>query len=145
MADYPTGLPVFDPKDNFVDTVNAPDVNSLYTEVRAIAQTIGLTPQTRAANWGVGSFDTTILNYSTVTARLQNTENAAYTTYNDYVSKSGGTTITSLANGTTSLTVKAKSGQTAPLLDVKDASNASLVSVSTIGTLTAVLIDGGSA
>ena len=145
MADYPTGLPVFDPKDNFLDVVNDGDVNILYTEVRAIAETVGVTPQTRAANWGVGTFDTTILNYSTVGARLQNTENAAYITYNDYVSKSGGTTITSLANDTTSLIIKAKSGQTAPLLDVKNASNTTLVSVSSAGTLTAVLIDGGNA
>lgn len=145
MANYPTGLPVFDPKTNLEDTVNAPDINDAYTEILAIAQTAGLTPQTRAANWGVGNFDTTVLNYNTIGARVQNVENAAYITYNDYVSKSGGTTITSLANDTTSLIIKAKSGQTAPLLDVKNASNTTLVSVSSAGTLTAVLIDGGSA
>lgn len=44
MANYPTGLPVFDPKTNLEDTVNAPDVNDAYTEIVAIAGTLGTTP-----------------------------------------------------------------------------------------------------
>lgn len=145
MANYPTGLPVFDPKTNLEDTVNAPDVNDAYTEIVAIAGTLGTTPQTRAANWGVGSFETANLNYGTVGSRIQNVENAAHIIYNDYVKKSGGTIITSLENDTTSLSIKAKSGQTAPLFDIKNAANTTLVSVSSAGTLTAVLIDGGNA
>lgn len=142
---YPSFPVTFSPKVNLEDIVVAEDVNRLYEEVTAIAATVGLTPQTRVTSWGTGSFNTATTTYSTLGERVRNVENGTFIVYNDYVSKSGGTTITSTSAGTISLGIKAKSDQTADLLSITRADNSVLVSVTKDGLLTAVTIDGGNA
>ena len=142
---YPNFPVVFSPKVNLEDTVIAEDVNRLYEEVTAIANVTGLTPQTRSTAWTSGTFDTSTTTYSSVGERIRNTENGTYIVYNDYVSKSGGTTIVSSGTSVVNLSLKLRSSQTANMLELKDTSDAILASVSAAGTLRAVLIDGGSA
>lgn len=142
---YPNTPVVFTPKVNLEDVVNAADVNRLYEEVTAIANTTGVTPQTRSTAWATGTFETGATTFSTVGERIRNTENGTYIVYNDYVSKSGGTTIVSSGTSVVNLSLKLRSSQTANMLELKDTSDAILASVSAAGTLRAVLIDGGTA
>lgn len=142
---YPNFPVTFSPKVNLESIVVAEDVNRVYEEVTAIAATVGLTPQTRSTSWGTGTFNTATTTYSTLAERLRNSENGTFIVYNDYVSKSGGTTISSVSAGTVSLIIRAKSDQTADLLNITKSDNSPLVSVTKDGLFRAVTIDGGSA
>jgi hypothetical protein len=148
-AAYPGLTPALTSKVDLSSTVYAADVNDLNSEVIAIAATVGLTPQTRGSAWGVGSFATASLNYTTVGQRVLNVENGTYLVYNDYLSKtaaSGNNVITPANTSTVNLSLKSASGQTADLFQALPfGAGSALASISSTGTLQAVLIDGGSA
>lgn len=157
-ANYPAGNPALTQKTDLTSVVMAADVNSINDEVIAIGTTVGLTPQTRAANWGSGvsgggtvqgSFTTTGLTYTTVGQRILNVENGTFIVYNDYVSMSaaaGRNVITPAGTSTVNLTLKGQTGQTAHLLEITPAGTTTpVVTVGVDGTLQAVYIDGGAA
>ncbi|CAB4123524.1 hypothetical protein UFOVP46_33 [uncultured Caudovirales phage] len=132
-ANYPSSVTTFTKKVDLLDLVVAADVNSVYDEVTAIETVIGALPAT-SAGWS-GSFDSATTSWTTLRDRIQNIEFGTYTAFTDRVSKSGGTTITSSANGTVSLAIQAKSGQTADLLQVKNSSGTTTAKVNSSGVL----------
>ena len=146
MANYPGSAVSFTQKVNLQDTVDAADVNQLYDEVAAIATTVGLTPQNRAASWGTGTFSSASTNFSTVAARLLNAENGVYTVVNDYVKLSGSSVVQPAGTTTVNLALRAQTSQTANLLEARDAATGAVVAfISPAGVLQATLIDGGTA
>ena len=148
-AAYPGLTPALTSKVDLSSTVYAADVNDLNNEVIAIASAVGLTPQTRGSAWSVGSFSSASLSFTNVAQRILNVENGTFLVYTDYLSKSaisGSNTITPANTSTVNLTLKSVASQTADLFQVLPAgSGSALASVSSSGTLQAVLIDGGSA
>lgn len=100
-----------------MDTVFAEHVNSLQDEVSALETTVGTSVKT-SSGW-IGSFDQVTSTWSSLKDRINNIEYGLYVAYNTNTSTNGGSTIQSTANGTTSLTIKAKSGQTANLLELQ--------------------------
>lgn len=132
-ASYPSGIKTFQQRRDLLDPVLAADINQVYDEVRAIQVYVGTTPHL-SSGW-TGSFDSSTTNWGTVAARLQNLEYGVFTSFNNRVSTAGGSTITSSTTSTVSLTLKARSGQTANLLSVLDSSNNALVTISSAGVL----------
>lgn len=146
MANYPSYPVTFAQKQDLVSLVAAGDVNVVYDEVTAIAGTLGIDPQKRTPAWNTTNAFTTNTTFTSVDARIDNVENGTFIVYQDYVSKSGGTTINpGTSTNVVNLTLKSASGQTANLLEVKDSSNSTVASINKDGLLRAVLIDGGSA
>lgn len=146
MANYPSYPVTFAQKQDLVSLVAAGDVNVVYDEVTAIAGTLGIDPQKRTPAWNTSNAFTTNTTFASVDARIDNVENGTFIVYQDYVKKSGGTTIDpGTATTTVNLTLKAATSQSVNLLEVKDASNTTVASINKEGLLRAVLIDGGSA
>jgi hypothetical protein len=145
MANYPSAPVSFNNRTNLVDTVDAGDVNALYDEVVAIANTVGLNPQQRAVAWATGTFSTAATTWATVDARIQNAENGVREAFTNRVLTSGGSIILPSGTSTVNLTLRAVASQTANLFEARNSSNTVVASVTPAGTLRAVLIDGGSA
>lgn len=127
--------------------VVAEDVNPVYEEIVAIEKHLGIDIQKRAQNWGTGTFSTQQTVWNDATSRIENAENGVISS----VRTTGGSTI---QNGVgpdgvtvtaTSLTIRAASGQSSNLLELKNSSNVVVASVSTTGALQASVIDGGNA
>jgi hypothetical protein len=144
-ASYPGSSVSFTPRVDLTDTVVANDVNSLYAEVTAIANTVGLTPQTRSANWGIGSFSSANTSFSTVASRIQNAENGVFTVINDYVRLSGGSVVLPTGTSTVNLALRAATSQTANLLEARNSSGTVVASIGPAGAFRALSIDGGNA
>lgn len=132
-ASYPTTVKSFTTKVDFTDTVLAAHVNNLQEEVVAVQSELG-TDVAVGSGW-VGAVDFATTNWNTLKDRLANIEYGLKDVYDDFVSLSGGSVITSTSNTTVSLTVKAKSGQTANLIEFKDSSNVVQSSVTSAGVL----------
>jgi hypothetical protein len=132
-ANYPSSVTTFTKKVDLLDLVVAADVNSVYDEVTAIETILGALPAT-STGWS-GSFDSSTTSWTTLRDRIQNIEFGTYTAFTDRVSKSGGTTITSSANGTVSLAIQAKSGQTADIFQAKNSSGTVITKVNSSGVL----------
>lgn len=144
MASYPSVVKTWVARRDLLDLVVAADVNTLYDEVTATQQELGTSPRV-SPTWGGGTFTSSTTNWNSVKERLANIENGVYTSINERVDTSGGSTIVSGANSTVSLTIRAKSGQTANLLEVRNSSSTVVASVTPSGTLYAAVIDGGTA
>lgn len=132
-ASYPAAVKSFSSKVDFSDTVLAEHVNSLQEEVNSIQANLGTLIKT-GSGW-VGTFDQITTSWNTLKDRLANIEYGLADVYNDYVSLSGGSTILSNGNSVVGLVVKAKSSQTANILEIKDASNNVTASVTSAGVL----------
>ena len=76
------------------DVVIASDVNSAYAEIVSIETTLGTSPNVSPI-WGSGSFSTATTSWTDVKSRIANVEAGVNTVFNDRVSKSGGSTISS--------------------------------------------------
>jgi hypothetical protein len=150
-AQYPGSTVTFTPKVNLTDVVVANDINRAYEEISAIASTVGGNPQIRSASWGVGSYSTSTLNFTTLNDRILNVENGTYISYTDTPSltvrnSTTGNTITPSSTTAVNLTLKAVASQSVNVFETKNAAGTdTLVSINAAGTLKAVLIDGGSA
>jgi len=143
-ANYPGDPVSFTPKVDLQDTVQAADVNSLYSEVTAIANTaLGTNPHIRNSVFP-GSWDASTVKTwgGGVADRLANSENGIKLALDTQVSRNGGTTIRSSSNEL-SLKIRAQTGQTSNLFSITNTSDSPLVTVTTAGQLTAVSIDGG--
>jgi hypothetical protein len=144
VASYPNSQVAFTPKVDLQDTVVAADVNSVYDEVTAIANTaLGTNPHVRNSAFP-GSWDdaSTKTWGGGVGARVTNVENGTKLALDTLVSKNGGTTIRSTSD-VVSLKIRAQSGQSSNLLVISNTSDTPMVTVSTAGQLRAVSIDGG--
>lgn len=144
VANYPGNQVTFTQKVDLQDTVVAADVNSVYDEVTAIANTaLGTNPHIRNSAFPGSWVDSSTRTWEGgVSERITNVENGTQLALNTLVSRNGGTTIRSTANQT-SLRIRAQSGQTSNLLVLSNVADTPMVTVSTAGQLTAVSIDGG--
>lgn len=145
MTEFPARVKVWTARKDLVDLVVADDVNTLYDEVTAVETELGAGGVKTSPTWGSGGFVTSTTAWGNLRERLANIENGVFIAYSQRVATTGGSTIQSTTNSTVSLTVKAKSSQTANLLEVKNSSDAVVASISTTGTLFATKIDGGTA
>jgi hypothetical protein len=121
----------FTTKVDFTDTVLAEHVNSLQNEVTALQENLGTYIKT-GSGW-VGSFDLITTSWNTLKDRLANMEYGIKDIYDDYASKSGGSTITPSGTSVVGLNIKATSGQTANLFEVRNSSNTVVFSVDSSG------------
>jgi hypothetical protein len=121
------GLNIFGNWNNFFsDSILQEEVNSLQANLGTLIKT--------GSGW-VGTFDQITTSWNTLKDRIANIEYGLGEVYNDYVSLSGGSIVTSTSNSTVSLTVKAKTSQTANILEVKDSSNTVTASITSAGVL----------
>lgn len=142
MASYPQQQVAFTQKTDLIDIVRAGDINQVYDEVAAIASDLGSGEGTGlrfSGSWGT----TTTLDTSTTAwtgglhARLQNIENGLFGAYTYSVNTRGGSVIQSSTTTTVGLAVRLRASQTADVLRVRDdADNATILSISTAGTIT---------
>ncbi len=128
---YPASVKSFTTKVDFTDTVLAEHVNSLQNEVTALQENLGTYIKT-GSGW-VGSFDLITTSWNTLKDRLANMEYGIKDIYDDYASKSGGSTITPSGTSVVGLNIKATSGQTANLFEVRNSSNTVVFSVDSSG------------
>lgn len=141
-AQYPNAVKTFVSKVDLQDYVIANDVNQVYDEVTSIQATLGTLPQVSGV-WGSGTFTTTT-NWSSTKARIQNIENGLYAINQTYVSNVGGSTITPASSSTVGLTVRAAAGQTANLVEFKNAAGTVVAYITAAGAFVG-LVDGGTA
>jgi hypothetical protein len=140
MARYPQNQVAFTQKQNLVDIVRAEDINEVYDEVTAIAQDLGAGSGTGlrySGTWGATSTLETTTAWTGLQARLQNIENGVYSAYTHRVDSRGGSVLQSSTTTTVGLVVRLRASQTADVLRVRnDADNATILSISTAGTVT---------
>lgn len=142
-ANYPNDPVFFTQKVDLQDTVVAADVNSVYDEVTAIANTaLGTNPHIRNSSFPSSWDNATSKTWNGIGSRITNVENGTNLALSTLVSRNGGSTIRSASNET-SLKIRAQSGQTSNLLVVSNTADTPMVTVNTSGQLTAVSIDGG--
>lgn len=135
-AAYPVSIKSFTTKVDFSGTVLAEHINSLQDEVNAIQVTLGTSIAT-GSGW-VGEFDLVTSNWSTLKDRITNIEYGIkdlFDLQSGYVSKTGGSSIVSSTNGTTSLIVKSKSGQTANLAEFQTSTATVVTKIKPDGTI----------
>jgi len=128
---YPASVKSFTTKVDFTDTVLAEHVNSLQNEVTALQENLGTFIKT-GSGW-VGSFDLITTSWNTLKDRLANMEYGIKDVYDDYTAKSGGSTITPSGTSVVGLNIKAATGQTANLFEVRNSSNTVVFSVDSSG------------
>ena len=133
-AQYPTAIKTFTTKVDFTDTVLAEHVNTLQEEVNSLQTNLGTYIKT-GSGW-VGSFDLVTTSWNTLKDRLANIEYGLKEVYDrDFVSLTGGSTITSGSNGTTSLVIKSKASQTANLIEFQTSASTVVTKVQPDGTI----------
>jgi hypothetical protein len=149
-ASFPTNVKTWSPLDETyprnLETVRAFHVTETYFEITAIEQELGtgglrtsvtdnataFNPSTSANVWG------------SLRLRLNNMEQGVLDGVNRRVSTSGGSTVTPSAIGTVGLNIRAASGQTANLLEIRNSSNTVVNRFNASGQFVGV-IDGGTA
>ena len=133
-AAYPASVKSFTTKVDFTDTVLAEHVNSLQEEVNSLQSNLGTYIKT-GSGW-VGDFDLVTTSWNTLKDRIANIEYGLKDVYDrDFVALTGGSTITSGTNSTTSLIIKAKSSQTANLVEFQTSASTVVTKVQPDGTL----------
>jgi hypothetical protein len=142
-ANYPASIKVWTPKVNLQDLVVSEDVNTVYEEIEAMQRQLGVGPGglTISGEWGAsGDFSSATTTWTSLRARLQNIENGVFFA----ASRRGGSVIAPSGAAVVGLTVRAASGQTANLLEVRNSSNQVVSSFNSAGNLIGT-IDGGTA
>jgi hypothetical protein len=132
-AQYPALVKTFTTKVDFSDTVLAEHVNTLQEEVNAIQANLGTSIKT-GSGW-VGTFDQVTSSWDTLKDRLANIEYGLADVYGDYVSLTGGSTITPNATTVVGVTVKAATGQTANIVNFKNSSDSVVTYVNSSGNI----------
>jgi len=146
MTEYPSRVKSWTARRDLLDLVVAADVNTIYDEVTAIEQDLGAGGVSTSTTWGsTATLDTTTTTWNNLHDRLNNIEAGLYQAYTNRVTVAGGSTIVPSSSSTVGLTVRATSGQTANLLEVKNSSGTTVASVNAAGNLRVVTIDGGTA
>jgi hypothetical protein len=132
-ASYPASVKSFTTKVDFTDTVLAEHVNSLQEEVNSLQSNLGTYIKT-GSGW-VGSFDTSTTAWNTLKDRLANMEYGIKDIYDDYVSRSGGSSIVASGASVKGLIVKGASSQTANLVEFQTSSGTVVSKVDAAGEL----------
>ena len=128
-ASFPTNVKTWSPLDETyprnLETVRAAHVTETYFEITAIEQELGtgglktsVTDNATAFNVGTSG-----LVWGSLRLRLNNMEQGVLDGVNRRVKTAGGSIITPGAIGTVGLNIKAASGQTANLLEIRNSSN----------------------
>lgn len=133
-AVYPGAIRSFTTKVNNIDIIDAAHPNVLQEEVVAIESILGVNPQISTApttGWiGISTA------FSTVSERLANIEKGLVSdTHSQYVSKSGGSIISSSGPTVHGLVVKAAPGQTVNLQEWQLADGTLLAYINPAGNL----------
>lgn len=132
-ASYPASVKSFTTKVDFTDTVLAEHVNSLQAEVNALQANLGTLIKT-GSGW-VGSFDVITTNWNTLKDRLANMEYGIKDVYDDYVSRSGGSSIVASGAAIKGLIVKGASSQTANLVEFQTSAGTVISKVDAAGEI----------
>lgn len=140
---YPSQVTSFIKKVDLQSVVFAADVNDAYDEIVATQAVIGADPANGGV-WGSASFNSTTTQWGTVASRIKNVENGVFSLVNTAVLRTGGSVILPSTSSTVGLTIRAASGQTANLLEVRNSSNTIVANVTAAGAYIGV-IDGGTA
>jgi len=144
VASYPVSAPVLPATQvDGTSTVNAEDVNLVYDELAAVANTLGVAPATRSAAWGSNSYNTGTLTFGTVGARIKNVEDGVQVITASALTTVGNKTVTVASDANVSLALKAKSGQTGNLFETRLSDNTLVTEINASGYI--VAIDGGTA
>ena len=132
-ASYPASVKSFTTKVDFTDTVLAEHVNSLQAEVNALQANLGTFIKT-GSGW-VGVFDVVTTNWNTLKDRLANMEYGIKDVYDDYVSRSGGSSIVASGAAIKGLIVKGASSQTANLVEFQTSAGTVISKVDSAGEI----------
>ena len=132
-ASYPASVKSFTTKVDFTDTVLAEHVNSLQAEVNALQANLGTFIKT-GSGW-VGVFDVVTTNWNTLKDRLANMEYGIKDVYDDYVSRSGGSSIVASGAAIKGLIVKGASSQTANLVEFQTSAGTVISKVDAAGEI----------
>ena len=132
-ASYPASVKSFVTKVDFTDTVLAEHVNTLQEEVNSLQANLGTFIKT-GSGW-VGTFDTVTTAWDTLKDRLANIEYGLKDVYDDYVSRSGGSTITASGAAIKGLVVKGASSQSANLVEFQTNAGTVVSKVDSAGEL----------
>jgi hypothetical protein len=133
-AVYPSAIKTFNRRRDLLDIIQAVDINQTYDEITALQTTLGTFINSKPAAWSSGSF-TTPSSWPTFRERIENIEAGVFVAFNDRVRTSGGSTVTVTDNATVSLTIRAKSGQTADLLQLQNSSGTVVTRITSDGNL----------
>lgn len=154
-ASYPSSIKIWSPTDagfnypeDLKEVVYARHVTTIYDEVTAVQQELGSGSgglKTSVID-GAAPFDslTSGKSWPSLRTRLFNIEQGAIDGSLKRVSILGGSTITPSSSSTVGLNIRAATGQTANLLELRNSSNVIRTSFGFDGLITGV-IDGGSA
>lgn len=133
-AAYPNQVKSFTSKQDFVDTVDAADPNSLQVEVVAVQATLGTNPNLSTAPSPTDTFNASATTFASVAARLANIEKGIVgDSHTHYVRLAGGNTLTPSAVGVVAITYKALAGQTANFVNVRASDNTLLAFIAVTG------------
>jgi hypothetical protein len=132
-ASYPASVKSFTTKVDFTDTVLAEHVNSLQAEVNALQANLGTFIKT-GSGW-VGEFDVVTTAWNTLKDRLANMEYGIKDVYDDYVSRSGGSSIIASGAAIKGLIVKGASSQTANLVEFQTSAGTVISKVDAAGEI----------
>jgi len=132
-AAYPATVKSFVTKVDFTDTVLAEHVNTLQEEVNSLQANLGTYIKT-GSGW-VGDVDFVTTSWSTLKDRLANIEYGIKDVYDEYVSDVGGSVIVSSAIGIKSLVVRARTSQTANLIEFQTSASTVVTKVLPDGTI----------
>jgi hypothetical protein len=140
-ANYPNTIKIWDPVVNLQDLVVAEDVNTVYEELEAVQRQLGAGGVATSAIWGsTGDVNTSTTNWGSLRARIQNIENGVFFA----VSARGASVIQPSDVARVGLTIRAATGQTANLLEIRNSSNQIVANWAASGAFTGT-IDGGTA
>lgn len=144
-ASYPAGTPNLpEQQTDGVSTVNAGDVNPVYDELKAVTDTLGTNPHKRSSAWSSNSYSTASTDFATVGDRIKNVEDGVQVITGSAVTSAGNKTVTVVSDTHIGLTMKAKSGQTANLMEFRPSgSDTPSTAINSAGYI--VVIDGGTA
>lgn len=154
-ASFPTNVKTWSPLDETyprnLETVRAFHVTETYFEITAIEQELGtgglrtsVVDNSTPFDVGTGSGTTSGITWGSLRLRLNNMEQGVIDGVNRRVRTTGGSTITPSAIGTVGLNIRAASGQTANLLEIRNSSNTVVNRFNSSGQFVGV-IDGGTA
>jgi hypothetical protein len=130
------------------ETVLATHVTEAYNEITSIQRELGSGELPNALRTSVaevqGSFVTSTSIWTSLRSRLNNMEQGIFVGVNRRVSIGGGSTITPSGASVVGLNIRAASGQTANVLEIRNSSNTVVNSFNSSGQFVGV-INGGTA
>jgi hypothetical protein len=133
-AVYPSAIKTFSRRRDLLDIIQAVDVNQVYDEVTALQTVLGTFVTSKPSAWSSGSF-TTPSSWPTLRERIENIEAGVFSAFNDRVLSSGGTTINPSTVSTVGLVIRARSGQTADLIQFQNSSGTTVTRIANDGSL----------